>query len=115
MAALGLYTGTLKPLRARTPMTADSNNTVLVIGHHNPDTDAVCSALAYADFYHWQTGRTTLPCYLDDLAPETAWLLDYLGLETPRAINDVYLRVSDVMETHVPVVRPDQTLREAGQ
>jgi len=33
----------------------------LVIGHQNPDTDAVCSALAYAGFYQWQTGRNAIP------------------------------------------------------
>ena len=95
-------------------MTEESIHPVLVIGHHNPDTDAVCSALAYASFYRWQTGRNTIPCYLDDLAPETAWLLNHLGLEAPRAIGDVYLRVADVMERQVPMLRPDQTLREAG-
>ena len=61
-------------------MTVESNHTLLVIGHHHPDTDAVCSALAYANFYRWQTGQDAVPCYLDDLAPETAWLLRYLGL-----------------------------------
>jgi len=95
-------------------MTIDSNQTVLVIGHHHPDTDAVCSALAYASFYHWQTGQDAVACYLDDLAPETTWLLRYLGLDAPRAIDDVYLRVADVMETHVPVLRPDQTLRRVA-
>ena len=96
-------------------MTVESMRTVLVIGHRHPDTDAVCSALAYASFYSWQTGRNAIPCYLDDLAPETAWLLNHLGLEAPRPISDVYLRVADVMETQVPMLRPDQTLREAGQ
>jgi manganese-dependent inorganic pyrophosphatase len=96
-------------------MTIDSSQAVLVIGHQNPDTDAVCSSLAYAGFYQWQTGRNVIPCYLDDLAPETAWLLNHLGLAPPRQISDVYLRVADVMETEAPVLRPDQTLREAGQ
>jgi manganese-dependent inorganic pyrophosphatase len=96
-------------------MTGDSKQTVLVIGHRHPDTDAVCSALAYAHFYQWQTGRATLACYLDDLAPETAWLLQHLGLALPRAISDVYLRVADVMETQIPVLHPGQTLRESGQ
>jgi manganese-dependent inorganic pyrophosphatase len=95
-------------------MTEESLHPVLVIGHHHPDTDAVCSALAYASFYRWQTGRNTIPCYLDELAPETAWLLNHLGLEAPHAIGDVYLRVADVMERQVPMLRPDQTLREAG-
>lgn len=96
-------------------MTIENGQAVLVLGHQNPDTDAVCSALAYASFYRWQTGRNTIPCYLDDLAPETAWLLNHLGLAPPRSISDVYLRVADVMETTVPLLRPDQTLREAGQ
>lgn len=96
-------------------MTVETRHIVFVIGHHHPDTDAICSALAYAHFYQWQTGRITLPCYLDDLAPETAWLLRYLGLEPPQALSDVYLRVADVMEAHPPTLRPDQSLREAGQ
>jgi manganese-dependent inorganic pyrophosphatase len=96
-------------------MTIETKRTIFVIGHHHPDTDAICSALAYAHFYRWQTGYETLPCYLDDLAPETIWLLRYLGLEPPHALSDVYLRVADVMEAHPPTLRPDQTLREAGQ
>lgn len=96
-------------------MSTETPQAVLVIGHQNPDTDAVCSALAYASFYGWQSGRNAIPCYLDDLAPETAWLLNHLGLEPPRPISDVYLRVADVMEAQVPTLRPDQTLRDAGQ
>lgn len=95
-------------------MTAERAYEVLVVGHRNPDTDAVCSALAYAQLYHWQTGRPTLACHLDDLAPETAWLLGHLGLAAPRAISDVYLRAGDVMETNTPMLRPHTTLREAG-
>ena len=87
---------------------------VWVIGHRHPDTDAVCSALAYAHFYQWQTGRETIAYYLDEMAPETIWLLAHLGLSAPQATSDVYLRVADVMETQVPVLHPNQTLREAG-
>jgi manganese-dependent inorganic pyrophosphatase len=87
---------------------------ILVIGHHNPDTDAVCSALAYAHFHQWQTGQPTVACYLDEMAPETLWLLGELGLQAPRQISDVYLRVADVMDSEVPVLHPQQTLREAG-
>ncbi|NTU85464.1 MAG: putative manganese-dependent inorganic diphosphatase [Chloroflexales bacterium] len=89
-------------------------DTVLVIGHRNPDTDSICSALAYAHLYHHHTGRDTVACYVDDLAPETIWLLNHLGLQPPMPVNDVYLRVSDVMETEPPTLRPNQTLREAG-
>ena len=87
---------------------------VLVVGHHDPDTDAVCSALAYAPFYSWQTGDKAVACHLDELNRETAWLLAHLGLSAPRAIKDVYLQVRDVMLTDVPKLHPDQTLREGG-
>lgn len=93
---------------------ATSGQTVLVVGHRNPDTDAVCSALAYAAFYQWQTGETAVACYLDDLAPETIWLLQHLKLAAPRSITDVYLRVAEVMETQTPSLHPEQTIREAG-
>ena len=97
------------------PEHADSAiNEVLVVGHHDPDTDAVCSALAYAPFYAWQTGENAVACHLDELNRETAWLLAHLGLPAPRAIKDVYLRVRDVMVTDAPRLRPDQTLREGG-
>ncbi len=87
---------------------------VLVVGHHDPDTDAVVSALAYAPFYAWQTGRKAVACHLDELNRETVWLLGHVGLSPPRPIEDVYLRVRDVMLTDAPRLHPDQTLREGG-
>lgn len=86
----------------------------LVVGHTNPDTDAVCSALAYASFYRWLTGTPTIACHLDDLAPETEWVLEHFGLAAPQPIADVYLHVRDVMDRDVPHLRPEQTIREAG-
>ena len=94
--------------------TRSPSEAVLVVGHRNPDTDAVCSALAYASFYQWQTGERAIACYLDELAPETEWLLQHLQLEPPTQITDVYLRVAEVMETEVPHLHPGQTLRDAG-
>jgi len=87
---------------------------VLVVGHHDPDTDAICSALAYAAFYAWQTGEKAVACHLDELNRETAWLLAHLGLQPPRAIEDVYLRVRDVMVSDAPTLHTNQTLREGG-
>ena len=87
---------------------------VLVIGHHDPDTDAVCSAIAYASFYSWQTGNLAVPCHLDNLNRETAWLLKHVGIPSPRPIKDVFYRVSDVMFRDAPALYPDHTLREAG-
>ncbi len=87
---------------------------VLVVGHVNPDTDAICSAVAYAALHQWLTGEPTLACHLDDLAPETVWVFEHFHLTPPRAIADVYLHVRDVMEQTVPHLRPEHTVREAG-
>lgn len=87
---------------------------ILVVGHTHPDTDAVCSALAYADAYRQITGEPTIACHLDEIAPETQWVLEQFQLAPPRSIADVYLHVRDVMERDVPRLRPEQTVREAG-
>jgi manganese-dependent inorganic pyrophosphatase len=85
-----------------------------VIGHRIPDTDAVCSALAYARLHAWQTGQDTQACFLDELNSETSFVLEHFGLAPPRAIEDVFLRAADVMERQIPAIDPDTTLREAG-
>lgn len=95
-------------------MTPSIIDEVLVVGHRDPDTDAVCSALAYAPLHTWLTGEKAVACHLDELNRETAWLLAHLGLQPPRAIEDVYLKVKDVMVSDPPTLRADQTLREAG-
>jgi manganese-dependent inorganic pyrophosphatase len=87
---------------------------ILVIGHRNPDTDAICSAMAYADLYARLTGAATVPCHLDEIGPETAWLLGHLALPAPRQIADVYLRVADVMVADAPHLGPADTVRRAG-
>lgn len=91
-----------------------SSAPILVVGHTSPDTDAVCSAMAYASFYRALTGTPTVACHLDELAPETRWVLDHFNLPAPQAIADVYLHVHDVMDRDVPHLRPHQTIREAG-
>ena len=96
------------------PASTNTAEEVLVIGHRNPDTDAICSALAYADFYSRSNGTTAVACYLDELGPETVWLLTHLGLNPPRQISDVYWRVADVMRTDTPTITANTTIREAG-
>jgi manganese-dependent inorganic pyrophosphatase len=87
---------------------------ILVIGHRNPDTDAICSALAYAALYAWQAGQPAVACHLDEIGSETAWLLQHVGQAPPRPIADVYLRVRDVMLRDAPALHESDTLREGG-
>ncbi len=86
---------------------------VLVIGHRNPDTDAICSAIGYAEFKR----RTGLPGAVAARCGDTNERIDFVlrtfGVEPPRFIADVSPKVRDVMQPNVVSVAPDATVAEA--
>lgn len=59
-----------------------------VIGHMNPDTDSVISAIAAADLYS-KRGFAASAAAQGRPAPETAFVLDKFGLSAPAIVNDV--------------------------
>jgi manganese-dependent inorganic pyrophosphatase len=86
---------------------------VLVIGHRNPDTDAICSAIAYAEFKR----RTGLPQAVAARCGDTNDRIDFVlqrfGVPAPRFIADVTPKVGDVMETRILSVTPESTAADA--
>lgn len=86
---------------------------VLVIGHRNPDTDAICSAIGYAEFKR----RTGLPeavaARCGDINDRIAFVLKTFGVTAPRFVSDVSPRVKDVMARHPICVAPETTAAEA--
>src|SRR3954447_20236055 len=86
---------------------------VLVIGHRNPDTDAICSAIGYAEFKR-RTGMTSaIAARCGDTNDRIDFVLQSFGMPAPRFVADVSPRVRDVMQTQVQSVRPDSTAAEA--
>lgn len=69
---------------------------VLVIGHRNPDTDSICSALAYAHLKK-ELGVNAEAVRLGEVNKETAYALDYFNLEAPRFIEKVDKDVKEVI------------------
>lgn len=59
-----------------------------VIGHMNPDTDSIISAIAAADLYT-KRGLEVEPAAQGQPTPETAFVLGKFGLNAPAVINDV--------------------------
>lgn len=59
-----------------------------VIGHMNPDTDSIVSAIAAADLYT-KRGMEAHPAAQGAPTPETAFVLDRFGISAPQIINDV--------------------------
>lgn len=69
---------------------------VLVFGHKNPDTDTICSAIAYADLKK-KIGMDTEPVRLGDVNGETQFALDYFKVEAPRFVQTVANEVNSVI------------------
>ena len=86
---------------------------VLVIGHRNPDTDAICSAIGYAEFKR----RTGMPEAVEARCGDTNDRIDFVlhtfGMPAPRFVADVAPKVRDVMQPKVLSVTPDSTAAEA--
>ena len=77
-----------------------ANNTVRhinIIGHQNPDTDSICSALAYA----WLKNRGSLTGLYEarragHVNRETRFVLQHFGVEAPRLCTDVSPQIKDI-------------------
>jgi manganese-dependent inorganic pyrophosphatase len=86
---------------------------VLVIGHRNPDTDAICSAIGYAEFKR----RTGLPeaeaARCGDINERIKFVLRSFGMPPPRFVADVSPKVRDVMQGNVASVSTRTTVAEA--
>ncbi|OIB02832.1 manganese-dependent inorganic pyrophosphatase [Paenibacillus sp. LC231] len=68
----------------------------LIFGHKNPDTDTICSAIAYADLKN-QLGLSAEPVRLGDVNGETQYALDYFKVEAPRFVETVVNEAQDVI------------------
>lgn len=66
-----------------------SNSTIKVFGHKSPDTDATCSAIIAAWYYTNILDKPATPYILGELNPETKFVLDHWGVETPKIIDRV--------------------------
>jgi len=95
-------------------------NQVWVIGHKNPDTDSVVSAIAYSRLKNelWaQSGEQlrAVPGRLGQINAETQYVLERFGFDTPELVPDLRGRVADVMQSDVTSVFSDTPLVEIGR
>ena len=67
-----------------------------VMGHKNPDTDAICSALAYADLLRQTRIPEAVAACCGPPNARTEWVLHTAGINRPRLMSDVNLRASDI-------------------
>lgn len=87
--------------------------TVYIIGHKNPDSDSICSALAYADYKNGSGDMEAIAVRLGETNRETRFILNYFGVEEPQLMETVRLSVEDLKFDNVAPVSPDISLRMA--
>src|SRR5512140_1258349 len=92
----------------------DTLEPILVIGHRNPDTDAIASAVGYAWLLNARSsdGQSYIAGRTGKVNPQTAFALEHFGVEAPMLVADVWGRVGDLVEI-LPSLRKGQTLLEA--
>ncbi len=89
---------------------------VYIIGHKNPDTDSICSAIAYADLKTRTThGVQFIPKRAGRINKETEFVLDYFGVEAPEFVLDVGVQVRDLEIHQTPYAHAGMTIKEAWQ
>lgn len=68
----------------------------MVIGHRNPDTDSICSAISYANLKCRVTGNEYIPARAGQVNGETRFVLNYFGVDEPKLVEDVRTQVKDI-------------------
>ena len=83
-----------------------------VIGHVNPDTDSIASAIGYAWLLRERDGMNAVAARAGSINPQTTWVLDRLTLEAPCLLTDVSPQFEAVARP-VDSTSPDEPLRVA--
>ncbi len=88
---------------------------VYVVGHKNPDTDSICSAIAYADLKRQIAGDKYrfVPMRAGMLNEETQYVLERFGVEAPKLLGNVHLRVQDVDVNRMKGISSNMSIKEA--
>ena len=86
---------------------------ILVIGHRNPDTDAICSAIGYAEFKRRTGMDEAIAARCGDTNERIDFVLETFRLPAPKFVADVSPKVADVMQRKILSVRPDSTASDA--
>ncbi len=69
---------------------------IYVFGHQRPDTDSICSAIAYTNFKREQGVENINAYRLNNVNKETKFVLDYFDVSEPKLLDDLDLKVDDL-------------------
>ena len=88
---------------------------VVVIGHRNPGTDSICSAIAYAELKNKTSDLVCEPRRAGKMNQETEFVLKKFGVKPPRMCTDVNPKIRDVDYREMPGIPGSTSLRKAWE
>lgn len=94
-------------------MEKDLTRPVYIIGHKNPDTDSICSALAYAYLKNHLEGGGYIAARAGQLNQETQYVLNFFQAEAPVYVADVMTQVKDIEIRKTEGVKGNLSLKQA--
>ncbi|MGN0164581.1 MAG: putative manganese-dependent inorganic diphosphatase [Lachnospiraceae bacterium] len=86
---------------------------ILVIGHKNPDTDSICSSIAYTALKNQISPELHVAKCAGEINAETEFVLRYFGVDKPDYIDDVSTQVKDIDIHEVPAIDSEMSLKDA--
>ena len=86
---------------------------VYIIGHKNPDTDSICSAIAYTELKNTIHGGGFYAARAGQINLETQYILNYFHTPAPQYIGDVMTEVRDIEIRKIEGVSGDISLKKA--
>ena len=88
-------------------------NTIYVLGHKNPDTDSIVSAMAYAALRNALGDREYKAGRLGIISDETRLVLDRFGYEAPEYVKDIRTQIRDLDYDTPPCLNKGATVSRA--
>ena len=85
---------------------------IYVVGHKNPDTDSICSAIAYANLKREITGNDYIAKRAGQINEETHYVLQKFGVKVPNLLENVKLQVKDMDIHQIDGVGPNVSLKD---
>ena len=87
---------------------------IFVIGHKNPDTDSICSAIAYCDIKNRTTQESRyIPKRAGQINEETEYVLNRFGVHPPGYLSNIGTQVKDMDIRLSPEANKSMSLKNA--
>ncbi len=96
-------------------MEQKQNRSIWVIGHKNPDTDSICSAIAYANLKNKISANAYEPKRAGEINEETRFVLRYFEVEEPEFVSDVGTQIRDIEIRETKGVSSNLSLKQAWE